>query len=223
MSNSVYPAASGYPAFARFIHWTVFLILIGSFVTGFVGYGGAVTQPWQKENTQPFPPAGGTPGSGAAPAVVAPGQVKGSHSLEEMRRKGKSPWSFNQLHKSIGVVVLALTLLRLIYRAASKYPPAPADLPGVMLFAARANQMLLYAGLLAQPLIGLFGSGKGFKLFGVVTIPSFAIPAYIRPLHTAHVYVAYLLLILIFIHASAALFHHYVRKDHVLRSMLVGP
>lgn len=221
MRSSTILAESGYSGFARFFHWTVVVLMVAMFYTGFVGYGGAATQPWQKPLSQQWqsptaaaPYAAFSRGAGPAPAWQRPNAGN--------QRRGQSPWSTNQLHKSLGLIVLALTAIRLAYRAARKYPPAPADMPRPMVFAARANQALLYLCLILQPVTGVTGSGKAFKFLGAVTIPSFASPAYIPLLHTLHIYVAYLLLLLILLHSSAALFHHYVRKDGVLRAMVTG-
>lgn len=58
------------------------------------------------------------------------------------------------LHRSIGVTVFLLTLIRLVRRMTSEAPPLPTDLPGWQHWAAQVNESLLYVLLLAQPSLG---------------------------------------------------------------------
>jgi cytochrome b561 len=129
------------------------------------------------------------------------------------------------LHRSLGLTVLLVTLVRLMGRQRTRIPPLPADLPRSQRFAARANVVALYSLLLAQPVLGLTASwlhGDLVTFFGVVALP--APLALDRPLSRLlfwlHGWSALLLLAAIGAHVAAALYHHFIRKDEVLSGML---
>jgi cytochrome b561 len=132
-----------------------------------------------------------------------------------------------QLHKSFGITVLVLTILRLAWRFAAGVPALPTGLPALQRLAARLTQYALYLLLIAQPLIGWLWSSAGTKpinLYFLVQLP-WLIDAdgdLSHRLGNLHGLVANLLLILIGVHAAAALYHHFVRRDRVLLAMLRG-
>ena len=128
-------------------------------------------------------------------------------------------------HKSFGITILTLVLLRLIWRWFNTVPPEPADVPRWQKIAARISHVALYALLLATPLAGwLMSSARNFPVswFGLVTLPDFIAPN--RPaydlLHQAHELMAGTLFWLALLHIAAALKHHFVDRDNVLRRML---
>lgn len=127
------------------------------------------------------------------------------------------------LHKSFGLTVLALTVLRLSWRLLAGSPEA---LPAGKLqsLAARSVHGMLYALLFATPLSGwLYNSASGFPLrwFGMPMPKLFTgfNPALKQLAHALHENLFYLLAALLVLHAGAALFHHYVRKDDTLKRM----
>jgi cytochrome b561 len=128
-------------------------------------------------------------------------------------------------HRSIGTALWAITLARLLWRrTAATVPPLPQALPRAQRLAARATEAALYLLLVLQPLTGFAHSllrGKPFDLL-LVTVP--ALTARHRRLSHAllnlHESGAWLLLMLIALHAAAACFHHLVLGDGVLRSIL---
>ena len=132
------------------------------------------------------------------------------------------------VHRSSGVLIWMLTVMRMAWRWLRGYRPAlPAGMGNLQRFAAHANEYALYGLLALQPLTGLAQSlfpAKPFALF-FGTVP--ALFARNRPLtHFArdfHEYGAWALLGLIAIHALAALHHHFVKHDAVLKSMLPWP
>jgi len=131
------------------------------------------------------------------------------------------------LHKSIGVTVLALMLLRLLWRQLSPPPPLPATMPGWERAAARLSHALLYLLLLAQPAIGILHSwSANFPLvvFGQVTLPNLTGPnePLKEALAAAHWWIAWAILLTVAVHAAAALRHHFLLGDEVLRRMLPG-
>jgi cytochrome b561 len=132
-----------------------------------------------------------------------------------------------QLHMSLGITVLGLTILRLAWRFAVGVPALPGDLPAWQRLAARANEFLLYLLLLAQALVGWLWTSAGTKAinyFFLVELPWLIGPdkPLSRTLGNLHGLIGNLLLIVIGLHAAAALYHHFVRRDRVLLGMLRG-
>jgi cytochrome b561 len=128
------------------------------------------------------------------------------------------------LHKSTGLTVLALTLLRLGWRLYAGAPVAP-PMPRWQRLAAHASHFGLYALLLAMPLSGwLFNSAAGFPLkwFGWVKIPPLAAhdPALKALAREWHEGLAWTLLAMVALHVVAALKHHVSDRDATLQRML---
>jgi len=138
---------------------------------------------------------------------------------------GSNVRSVVQIHRSLGLTVAALTVFRLLWRRKARIPPLPSDLPAAQKMAARGVEGLIYLLLLGQPTVGLLYTnayGLRANLFFLGELP--AIIGRDRPfgaeLGAIHSFLGYSLLILIGIHAAAALFHHFVRRDGVLDAML---
>jgi cytochrome b561 len=132
---------------------------------------------------------------------------------------------FLQLHRSIGLTVWVLTMVRLVWRHFAIYPNWPGDMSQTMRVAAMASEYALYALLLAQPILGLLqtsAQGDRVDLFLIGQLP--ALIEKHRPLAqqllTVHKAVGFSLLGLIALHVSAALFHHFWRRDDTLTAML---
>jgi cytochrome b561 len=140
-------------------------------------------------------------------------------------RSGPSFTALLQLHRSFGITVWTVTLIRLVWRQFARYPNWPADMPRWMRLAARGSEYALYALLLAQPVLGLLqtnAQGERADLFLLGQLPPLI--GENRPLAglllTLHETVGFLLLGLIALHVSAALFHHFWRRDDTLTAML---
>ena len=130
-----------------------------------------------------------------------------------------------QLHRSFGLTLWVVTLIRLVWRQFSRFPNWPADMPQLMRFAAHWSEYALYALLLIQPILGLLHTnahGDRVNLFFLGKLP--ALIGQDRPLARqlleVHEMVGFLLLGLIALHASAALYHHFWRRDDTLAAML---
>lgn len=129
------------------------------------------------------------------------------------------------LHKSFGLSVAVLAVARLSVRLFRRPLPPAADMSPLSRFAAEAAHVGLYVLLLALPLIGWglsSANGKPVSFFGLVSLPPLVEPDgdlgdTFAEYHEA---AAWLLLGLVGVHAAAALFHHFVRRDRVLRAML---
>ncbi|SFB27718.1 cytochrome b561 [Rhizobium sp. NFR07] len=152
----------------------------------------------------------------------------GSSQIWPLLERGTAPRSFlAQSHMTLGVALSIVILLRLIWRM-TRGRRSPIAIPRLQRVAANAVHGLLYCLLIAQAVLGyLFGwsQGKPFPLFGIPTItPLVVVPGDSRDLVlTLHENIAWIIIGVAVAHACVALFHHYVMRDGVLRSMLPGP
>ena len=146
-------------------------------------------------------------------------------TMGELPRTPKYFWVYTA-HKSLGITVLVLMLLRLGWRV---YAGAPAPVPGTPTWQARAASLthwLLYALALAMPLSGwLYDSASGlrpFKFFGLFTMPKLVPPdESLRALtHEVHEWGFWLLIALVLLHVGAAFYHHVFQRDATLVRML---
>jgi len=130
------------------------------------------------------------------------------------------------LHESLGVAVFATTLLRLAHRLWARSPD-PVPMPIWMHQAALIVRLTLYFLLLFLPLSAIVGSwvegrSLSFYLVGSIASPWPTSQALGQSLLSAHKLAGDAIMWLAGVHAAAALFHHFVLKDKVLRSMLVS-
>ena len=126
-------------------------------------------------------------------------------------------------HKLIGISILCLVFLRLIWRAGHR-PPSPEPTGLLLERASLASHVLLYCLMITVPLVGLAfaawsGQGIDFGLFSIAPVMA-EIEATAQQIGEIHELAAYVLIGLAGLHALAALWHHFVRKDGVLRRML---
>jgi cytochrome b561 len=140
-------------------------------------------------------------------------------------RSGTSFTALVQLHRSFGMTVWAVTLVRLVWRQFAKFPNWPADMPRPMRLAAQASEYALYTLLLAQPILGLLqtnADGDRVNLFFLDPLPALIGEDRLlaQRLLAVHETVGFLLLGLIALHVAAALFHHFWRRDDTLTAML---
>ncbi|OYY70216.1 MAG: hypothetical protein B7Y61_20100 [Rhizobiales bacterium 35-66-30] len=129
------------------------------------------------------------------------------------------------LHVSFGLVLLVVVLARLVVRAVGPLPAAADALSPLISIAAHAVHMALYALLIATPVLGIgmkFLRGQSISLFGLLTIASPLTPdrEFARQVLWVHENSANLLMIVAALHALAALYHHFIRKDDILQRML---
>lgn len=129
------------------------------------------------------------------------------------------------IHKPLGVAVLVLVCLRVVVRFSSRPPALPGDLPGWQKVAAHGSHLVLYALMIAMPLIGwamVSAGGYPVTLGGGVQLPAIvaADPVLFAWLRTAHRWVAYLFFATFLAHFAAALYHGLIRRDGVVRAMV---
>lgn len=128
-------------------------------------------------------------------------------------------------HKTLGIALLALVVLRLCLRLWRGAPALPADLPAPMRLAAHGSHVALYAAMIGMPLLGwgmLSAGGYPIVLLGDVRLPAI-LPqnaALFSLLRQAHLWLGMAFFALVLLHLAAALFHALIRRDGVLRSML---
>jgi cytochrome b561 len=137
---------------------------------------------------------------------------------------GGPPGSAMTLHISVGITLLALIVVRLIWRIT--HPVAPeSSLPLWQRVSSEAVHWLLYAAVLATTLSGwLFASFRGWSVsyFYLVPLPMLATKnaAGIKQIDGWHQIAEWALLVLICIHVAAALAHVFVYRDRVMQRML---
>ncbi len=129
-------------------------------------------------------------------------------------------------HFMLGLSVFVLVWLRLLGRWLSPRPPITPPLPRWQQRLSTLTHVLLYGLMIGMPLGGwlmLSAAGKPIPFFGLelpaLLAPNKALAGQIKEIHETVGVAGYWL---IGLHAGAALFHHYLRKDDTLRRMIPG-
>lgn len=137
-----------------------------------------------------------------------------------------SSWyrSAPDLHKSIGLLLLALMLLRVLWRLVNPSPAAPASHGRLIRVASHAGHWALYLLLFGVMVSGYLIStadGRGIGVFGLFEVPALvtSIPNQEDLAGQIHEYLAWAVLILSGLHALAALKHHFIDRDATLLRM----
>jgi cytochrome b561 len=146
-------------------------------------------------------------------------------TLFEQLPAGAKKLTLLSRHKSIGITILMLALVRLAWRWSNPTPTLPDTLKPYERALARLTHALLYVLLFAVPLTGwLMSSARGFPVswFGFLQLPDLVPKNKVlyEALVTTHGILAWTLGIVATVHLVAALKHHFVLKDDVLRRML---
>ena len=136
------------------------------------------------------------------------------------------PWRQRapELHKSIGIALFALMLLRMLWRRLSPPPAALANHGRATRLASKLGHRLLYLGLFALMLSGYLIStadGRAIEVFGLFSVPATlsGLPQQEDIAGLVHEYLAWALVIFAAVHALAALKHHFVDRDATLVRM----
>jgi cytochrome b561 len=153
--------------------------------------------------------------------------------MGDLPRSDPMKFEIFQIHKSIGLTVLVLSILRVLWRLTHSVPPLPSDMNPSLRIAARAAHFLLYFLIVAIPLTGYImvsasPLGNGTSYFGLFDWPNLPLFAgmtreQLHPIHetweSVHVVLAWSAIVLIPLHIGAALFHYFVRRDGVFQRM----
>lgn len=137
------------------------------------------------------------------------------------------PWQVTILavHKSFGVLAALLVIIRLVNRLMHSVPELPGDLSTSQKLAAKASHIALYGLMIAMPVSGFlmqYAAGRPIEVFELFRLPA-SLTVDIEQFslfREMHAWLGVALIALIALHVSAALHHHFVRKDNVLKSML---
>jgi cytochrome b561 len=157
-----------------------------------------------------------------AALVVTQVALIASHEATE----GPLSREFVNLHKSVGLSILVLTLARLGWRIANPAIPLPDSTPRWQRLVARGTHVLFYVFLIAMPLVGWAASsaaGRDILWFGLFEWPALPIGGgreTAGDLMDLHELAAKGLYVLIFLHIAGALKHHFLDRDNVLHRMI---
>ncbi len=134
-------------------------------------------------------------------------------------------------HKTLGLLVLVLSVVRLVWRLTHKPPALPSEITGLPKLLAKAVHVFFYVFMIAMPLIGwgiVSTSRFPSKLFNAIPLPELPFWQHLdkEPKHDVHEFfenahekLAYIAIALILLHVAAAIKHHRAGKDILARMM----
>ncbi|HEP6276196.1 TPA: cytochrome b [Burkholderia vietnamiensis] len=146
-------------------------------------------------------------------------------AIEVRGPKGSDSRAFwMNVHLTAGTFVLALSVLRVVWRMVSRAPDAIVQAPLLKWLSTLAH-LALYVFIVAQPLLGIMMVNMGGKPVSLdwlgVSFTLFGPDKALRPtIKEAHELIGNAFYFVIGLHALAALYHHFVRRDDVLRRMM---
>ena len=135
----------------------------------------------------------------------------------------REQFSLVTTHKSIGMTILLLVILRLLWRAFNKPPPYPSTMKSWEIKAANFTHALLYALILLMPLTGWMytsAAGYGGEFWGLMDVPDL-VPTSEQLesfMHRAHESIGWVIPIVVAVHVFAALRHHFSLKNRLTKS-----
>lgn len=140
-----------------------------------------------------------------------------------MRDMPKSPEKYQLygMHKSMGLTLLALVLVRFAYRTFHGVPAISSSLSPLCRLAAALGHYALYAVMLLMPLTGYLMGSKNISYFGLFEVPVFN-HSLGRFFHESHMVLSYIIYALVGAHVVMALVHHFILKDDTLVRMVPG-
>ncbi|MCQ9425322.1 cytochrome b [Pseudomonas sp. LJDD11] len=129
------------------------------------------------------------------------------------------------LHKSIGLVLFAAMLVRVIWRFVSPPPPPLTSYSRLTRIGAAFGHLFLYVALFAVMTAGYLIStadGVGIPVFGLFEVPALisGLPQQAETAGQIHFYLAWAIEIFAVLHGLAALKHHFIDRDVTLKRML---
>lgn len=146
----------------------------------------------------------------------------GGFLLEDMP-KDYQPMLYN-LHKLNGLAILLLMILRMLWAWTNIKPQLPMSLPNWQKLTSRLIHFCLYVVLILMPISGLVGSNAAGKAPHIgdfkFVLPIDQSKELADAAFNVHNTLAYILVGLLTLHILAALYHHFIKRDNVLRRML---
>ena len=145
-------------------------------------------------------------------------------------------WTALQLHLSVGVTIGVIVALRILWKISNQKPALEPGTP-IEHLAAKAGHYALYIIMIVMPITGYIGTGVNTEYFFMFDIPKFestslfnllvtdglgiTFKAFEEPVDFVHKNIGgeWLVWLLILGHASAALYHHFIKKDGTLKKM----
>jgi cytochrome b561 len=129
------------------------------------------------------------------------------------------------VHKSIGILLLATVTIRILWRLINPAPRHPRSFSKPQRRTVFAGQLFMYVLMICIPISGwVINSAANFPLqwFGLFEIPPITQPSLSTEEYakTAHLVLVCTLGAVVVIHIAAALHHHFVQKNDVLKRML---
>jgi cytochrome b561 len=129
------------------------------------------------------------------------------------------------IHRSFGVSVFTVAALRILWRVTHRAPRPPRSLPRWQRWTAAGTHWLLYGLLFAMPIAGyvfMNATDKAVSFFYLFDLPRLVAPdpALAKLAGRTHESLQWAIYFFVGLHAAAALRHHFVIKDNVLRRML---
>jgi cytochrome b561 len=139
--------------------------------------------------------------------------------------KGSTQDALYNFHKSLGLLILLLMILRLVNRLALGAPLPDPEIEAWQKTVSAIVHTSLYVLLIAMPIVGYIANAASdteTPFFGLFTVPPIlgTHEELSKQLFTIHRWVGFLVIILALTHIGAALYHYFIRHDHVLQRML---
>jgi cytochrome b561 len=156
--------------------------------------------------------------------AVLVGLLWGIAQVIDLFPKGAPRIAVRSVHIVLGVLLGVVLLTRIVWRSRSGRSLPPAN-DGIVGYVARTAHFALYAGLVSVVLLGISNAwARGDSLFGLFGIPKlYPGNPHLKPtIENLHATFANALVILAGAHALAAIVHHFILRDGVLRRMLPG-
>lgn len=130
-------------------------------------------------------------------------------------------------HLAIGPLLLLLMVLRLAWRVTHHTPAPPSDLSRPLRILSRGTHWLFYAILIVLPILGWVaacGYAAKVSLLGLIPLPALIGPdkSLAESVGDIHGTLAWVLLAVVALHVSGALYHVFVKRDRVVSRMVPG-
>lgn len=154
-------------------------------------------------------------------ALLLGGMVALGWYMMSIEKAPNSGWYF-ALHKSIGITIFGLVLLRMLWRVTHRPHDLPSSLPVWQRTLAGLTQSLLYVVMVVMPLTGLSGallSKHGVSFFGIDLPHPAQNHDLSEQLFAAHGVIVWILIGLVSLHVAGALKHLWIDRDDVFHRM----